>query len=156
MYEDAPAAPRDADAVSGERRTYAQIAKDASYTQTRLARARAEEQKKEEIAAKVREEREKRRKEKEKKRKEYVEKKIVEKVTDSEIDSDKEEIDPSENLGSDGFSINRSRASSPFQETAEPGRSEINKKHFLSPAAPAPESKLHCSEDGPRRGPGQQ
>ena len=43
VYDEAPAAPRDADAVSGERRTYAQIAKDASYTQSREACARAEE-----------------------------------------------------------------------------------------------------------------
>ena len=43
VYDEAPAAPRDADAVSGERRTYAQIAKDASYTQSREAHAIAEE-----------------------------------------------------------------------------------------------------------------
>jgi hypothetical protein len=144
-FEEAPAAPRDTDVVSGEKRTFAQIVKDTSYVQIRLDRDRAEEQKKEEVAAKIREareERESRKKEKERIRKERMEKKVN---RDSESDSD------TSDAGEKGFSINRSRPSSPL--------SEKNKKHFLSPAAPAPESKtpkLHRGDSGSRRGPGLQ
>jgi hypothetical protein len=133
-YEEAPAAPRDADVISGERRTFAQIVKDTSYIQARLARARAEEERKEEMAG--------RKKEREKERKEVMGKKAS---SDSESDGD------TMDAGEKGFSINRSRPSSPL--------SEKNKKHFLSPAAPAPESKtpkLHRGDSGSRRGPGPQ
>ena len=131
-YEEAPAAPKDADVISGERRTFAQIVKDTSYIQTRLARARAEEERKEVIAAKVREdreERESRKKEKEKKRKEILEKK-AEKSTESDSDSDSLEAEGG------GFSIPRSRASSP-SDWSEPG----SKRPLVSPAAPAPGRK---------------
>jgi hypothetical protein len=37
-FEEAPAAPRDNDVISGEKRTFAQIVKDPSYVQIRLAR----------------------------------------------------------------------------------------------------------------------
>ena len=148
-YEEAPAAPRDADVISGERRTFAQIVKDTSYIQARLARARAEEERKEEMAAKVREDRElreSRKKEKEKKRKEIMEKKKAEKSTDSESDSLEAE--------GGGFSIPRSRASSPSDwSLSEPG----SKRPLVSPAAPAPGSKnakMSHSDSDSRRGPG--
>ena len=79
-FEQAPAVQGEAEVISGEKRTFAQVLKDTSYVQTRLARARAEEQKKEEVAAKVREareEKERRKEERERMRKEKMEKKAV-------------------------------------------------------------------------------
>jgi hypothetical protein len=58
--EEAPAAPNEGDVISGERRTFAHIVKDASFVETRLARQRAAELKREKIAAKAREAKEKR------------------------------------------------------------------------------------------------
>jgi hypothetical protein len=147
-FEEAPAAPRDNDVISGEKRTFAQIVKDTSYVQIRLARDRAEEQRKEEVAAKVREareERESRKKEKEKKRKEMMEEKA-----DSESDSD---LDARGRARGRGFSIPRSMASSPSTMSL----SEKNKRALVSPGASAPESqtlKFHRSDSGSRRGPG--
>ena len=42
-FEQAPAVQGEAEVISGEKRTFAQVLKDTSYVQTRLARARAEE-----------------------------------------------------------------------------------------------------------------
>ena len=64
-FEEAPAARKDEDVVSGESRTYAQIVKDASFVETRQARERALEQKREEVREKKEKEQENRRKEKE-------------------------------------------------------------------------------------------
>jgi hypothetical protein len=141
-FEEAPAAPRDNDVISGEKRTFAQIVKDTSYVQIRLARVRAEEQRKEEVAAKVREareERESRKKEKERMRKEKMEKKVS-----SDSDSDSDTLD----AGEKGFSIPRSTASSPLS------LSEQNKRALVSPAALAPGSKtpkLHRGDSGSMR-----
>ena len=72
-FEEAPAAISEEDAISGEQRTFAQIVKDNTFVQSRLARQKAAEQKKEEMIAKAREEKELKennKKEKEKQRKE--------------------------------------------------------------------------------------
>ena len=125
--------------------------KDTSYIQTRLARARVEEERKEEIAAKAREERElreSRKKEKEKKRKEIMEKKKAKKSTDSEGESDSLEAEEG------GFSIPRSRASSPSDWSQEPG---AFKRPSGSPASAAPGSKnvkMSHNDSDSRRGPG--
>ena len=152
VYDEAPAAPRDADVVSGERRTYAQIAKDTSYTQAREARVRAEEQRKEEIAAKVAEERkqrEMRKKDKEKKRKEELEKKRAEKDSLSDSGSDDQE----DSGRGKGFSIPRD----PFLTDWSAPELDRPKRHLVSPGTLAPGSKnvKLTHEDGePRRGPG--
>ena len=57
-FEEAPAAISEEDAISGEQRTFAQIVKDNTFVQSRLARQKAAEQKKEEMIAKAREEKE--------------------------------------------------------------------------------------------------
>ena len=93
--------------------------KDTSFVQTRLARDRAEEQRKEEVAARVREERElreSRKKEREKKRKEEIGRKVS-----SDSESDNDTMDAREKKS---FSIPRYRASSPL--------SEKTNKHSLS------------------------
>ena len=59
-YEGAPAAPSAAEVISGERRTFAQIVKDNSFIQTRLARQRLADQLSQEKADKVRQEKENR------------------------------------------------------------------------------------------------
>ena len=125
----------------------AQIVKDTSFIRTRLARTIAAEQKKEEIAAKVKEEnalRESRKTEKEKKRKEFMEKK------NSDNGSESDNLEAEEG----GFSIPRSRAPSPSDlSLSEPG----TKRPSASPAAAAPDSKnvkmTHRDSDS-RRGPG--
>ena len=144
IFEQAPAVQGEAEVISGEKRTFAQVLKDTSFVQTRLARDRAVEQKKEEVAVKLREERElreSRKKEREKKRKEEIGKKAS---SDSESDNDNMDA-----RGKKGFSIPRSRPSSPL--------SEKNNKHFLSPPAQVPDGKtpkLHRGDSGTRRAPG--
>ena len=139
---------------------YAQIAKDASYTlQAREARARAEVKRKEEIAPKIAEEsvegkQEEGKTEREKKRKDEKEKKKkAEKGSDSESESEKEEVDPTEK---EGFSIDKSRASSPFTDwSAETGRP---KRPLVSPGVLAPggkNPKLAYRDVDSRRTPGQ-
>ena len=156
-YDEAPVAISAAEAISaGERMTFAQIVKDASYTQAREARARAEERRKEEVAAKIAQERklsESRKNEKEKKKKEEKEKKKAEEGSDSESDSDKEEVDPTEK---EGFSIDKSRAASPFSDWA--AETERHKRSLVSPGVSAPESKnlkLADKNGDSRRTPGQ-
>ena len=57
-FEEAPAAISEEEAISGQQRTFAQIVKDDTFVQSRLAREKAAEKKKEEMIAKAREERE--------------------------------------------------------------------------------------------------
>ena len=122
-YEGAPAAPSEAEIISGERRTFAQIVKDDSFIQTRVARQKLAHQLSQEKADKARQEREKRdemrkqRREQEKKRRE-------------------------------GFRINRSGEDSEFSE--EDIGDDITKKRPFegSPAGPDNKTNRLCSGGG--------
>lgn len=86
-YEKAPAAPNESDVISGERRTFAQIVKDDSFVQTRLAREKAVQQRRDEAAAAAREEKEAR----ERRKKERGKKVSEAGIKDAEKESDNDE-----------------------------------------------------------------
>ena len=113
VYEGAPAAPSDAEVISGERRTFAQIVKDKTFIETRLARQKLADQLRQEKADKVREEREKR----EEKRKE------------------RREV---ERRRKGGFRINKSGDES---QSSEDETEDEKKRSRTSPGDPGPYSK---------------
>jgi hypothetical protein len=112
-YEGAPAAPSDAEVISGERRTFAQIVKDNSFIETRLARQKLADQLRQEKADKAREDREKR----DEKRKER-----------RELDRRRK----------GGFRINKSGDES---QSSEDETGDEKKRLRFSPGDPGPDSK---------------
>eukprot|EP00092_Neocalanus_flemingeri_P015301 GFUD01016543.1.p1 GENE.GFUD01016543.1~~GFUD01016543.1.p1 ORF type:complete len:260 (+),score=89.37 GFUD01016543.1:95-874(+) len=119
-YEGAPAAPSNAEVISGERRTFAQIVKDNSFVETRLARQRLADKLRQEKADMVRQEREKR----------------------DEMRKQRRD----ERKRREGFSINKSGEDSEFSDS-DIGEEKDNKRPRISPEHAGPESKTNklCS-----------
>ena len=119
-YEGAPAAaPSEAEIISGEKRTFAQIVKDNSFVETRLARQRLADQLRQQEADMVRKEREKR-----------------------------DEMRRQRRKKSEGFRINKSGEDSQSgeDETGE-DKDKKGKRTRVSPGHAGPESKTNrlCS-----------
>ena len=125
-FEEAPAAHTDGDVITGERRTFAQIVKDNSFVETRLARQRAVDQKREEIREKKEKEQEIRRKERE--MRERGRKGKGEPLGTSEVERGR------------GFSIER--LSDWSEEDRETELVSDKKRAAGSPAVAAPDSKV--------------
>ena len=122
-YEGAPAAPSDAEVISGERRTFAQIVKDNSFIETRLARQKLADQLRQEKADMARIEREKR-------------------------DEMRKQRREQERKRSEGFRINKSGEDSQSSED-DIGEDKMKKgkRTRVSPGHAGPESKTNrlCS-----------
>ena len=130
-FEEAPAAISEDDAISGQQRTFAQIVKDNTFVQSRLARDRAAE-KKEEIIVKEREDKELRentRKEKEQQKKKRER-------------GRQERGEPSAEGRERGFSIDKVNTTSDWSEEETETELERDKKRVAgSPAFATPDSK---------------
>ena len=138
-YEGAPVAAAVANQEEGVGpRTFAQIVAEPSYTNARVARQQAAEQKREAVAAKLREEkqqRENRTKERDERKKEKLERQ----ASESESESDEDVI-----AGPDkeGFSINRSgEAATWAHEMNQMDQTLKHKRSAKSPAALVPDKK---------------
>ena len=139
-YEVAPAAAVATQEEGVRPKTFAQIVAEPSYTNARVARQQAAEQKKEALAAKLREEkllRDKRRAEKELKRKEKLEKKEA-KTSESEGESEGED-----NGGpvAKGFAINRFRQGLDWAHEMNQEDLAVPKRPAESPPALVPDRK---------------
>ena len=123
-FEEAPAARTDGDMITGERRTFAQIVKDSSFVETRLARQRAVEERREEIRKKKEKEQEILRKERE--------------MRERGRKGKGKPLGTSEGERERGFSIERL---SDWGEDSEPELVSDKKRVAGSPAGAAPDSK---------------
>ena len=157
-FEEAPAAHNEQDAISGEQRTFAMIVKDKKFVEIRLARQRAAELKKEEMAAKVREERivrESRKKEKEKKGRERVESSESETENESEKARGRGRRGKGESRGSSGLGFSIPRADSDWAAESEGGSVKRAAPSPLSTAPVGKTSKISIrpqTPSGPRQG----
>ena len=136
-FEEAPAVQNDGDAT-GERRTFAQIVKDASFVETRVARQKALEEKRQEMEQKREEAKQRKEKEQEARR---IEKEMKER--------ERRENGESPERGR-GFSIERT-SKDWSEEGGETGLGGDLKRTAGSPAFAPPDSKAVKSSSSQNR-----